>query len=55
MSSYDARGVFAIGKEMVRRRNRAASRDSDAVIRKNARVACGRINQWFLKCIRKPG
>ena len=49
MSLCDCRGLFANDKEMARRRSGAASRDSDEVIHKKHRQACGRINQRFLK------
>ena len=49
MSLCDDRALFVNDKEMDRRRSGAASRDSDAVIRKKRRLACRQINQWFPK------
>lgn len=49
MSLCDNRALFANDKEVARRRSGAASRDNDAGIHKKRRLACRRINQWFLK------
>ena len=51
MSLCDDRALFANDKEVARRRSGAASRDNDAVIRKKCRLACRRINQWFLNIL----
>ena len=45
MSLCDGRALFANEEEMARRHSGAASRDSDEVIHKKRRLACGRINQ----------
>ena len=51
MSLCDERALFANDKEVTRRRSGAASRDNDAVIHKKRRLACRRINQWFLNIL----
>ena len=48
MSLCDDRALFANDKEVPRRRSGAASRGNDAAIHKKRRLACRRINQWFL-------
>ena len=53
MSLCDDRALFVNNKEVARSRSGAASRDNDAVIRKKRRLACRRINQWFLNIVEK--
>jgi hypothetical protein len=65
MSLYDGRRVFANGKEMARRRSRAASKDSGRICEDILKIAAilkfpvvhktgagQRINQRFLKYVK---